>query len=324
MRTCCGSPLASILLATSVLLAMCLLAVGCGPRHEGAAIVVAAGRGEEADLLADLTLGLLRENGYPVQARTGLGALSAVRAAIAGGRADLYWAYTAETWRHSLAHHEPVADARVLFERVALEDGEAGIVWLGPASVASRPTLVVTRDLAEAAGLRRTSDLVRYQDAVNPYLRVCAPQDMQGLAEGVRGLERVYGLRFERRIVTLPLGEGYRALEADECDCALGHTSDVAVRLGDLTALDDDRRFFPPSELALGVRQEQLEAYPDLEALLVRLVEALDEDTLATLQRQVIVQEMDRQVAVRAFLRRNELLPSWPVLSGGWGARDSG
>ena len=296
-----------------ILLALCLLAAGCGPRHEGPEIVVTAGADDEAALLAELTLALLRENGYPVAEHLGLGSARAVRAAVSGGRADLYWAYTADTWRESLSHHEPLADAGVLFRRVAEEDAEAGIVWLGPAAVPARPALVVTPGLAEKAGLARTSDLVRYQAAVNPYLRVCAPEGMQGLAAGVRGLERVYGLRFERRVVTLPVEEGYRALEAGECDCAVGHTSDAAVRLGRLRALDDDRRFYPPSELALGVRRERLEEHPDLEALLLRLVEVLDEGALAALERQVSVQEMDRTMAVRAFLRRNDLLPSWPM-----------
>jgi glycine betaine/choline ABC-type transport system substrate-binding protein len=296
-----------------ILIALCLLAAGCAPRHEGPEIVVTAGTDEEDALLAELTLALLRENGYPVGEHLGLGSARAVRAAVTGGRADLYWAYTADTWRESLAHHEPLADAGVLFRRVAEEDADAGIVWLGPAAVAARPALVVTPGLAEEAGLAKTSDLVRYQAAVNPYLRVCAPEGMQGLAAGVRGLERVYGLRFERRVVTLPVEEGYRALEAGECDCAVGHTSDQAVRLGRLRALDDDRRFYPPSELALGVRRERLEEHPDLEALLLRLVEVLDEGALAALERQVSVQEMDRTMAVRAFLRRNDLLPSWPM-----------
>ena len=296
-----------------ILIALCLLAAGCAPRHEGPEIVVTAGTDEEDALLAELTLALLRENGYPVGEHLGLGSARAVRAAVTGGRADLYWAYTADTWRESLSHHEPLADAGVLFRRVAEEDAEAGIVWLGPAAVPARPALVVTPGLAEKAGLARTSDLVRYQAAVNPYLRVCAPEGMQGLAAGVRGLERVYGLRFERRVVTLPVEEGYRALEAGECDCAVGHTSDAAVRLGRLRALDDDRRFYPPSELALGVRRERLEEHPDLEALLLRLVEVLDEGALAALERQVSVQEMDRTMAVRAFLRRNDLLPSWPM-----------
>ena len=220
-----------------ILIALCLLAAGCAPRHEGPEIVVTAGTDEEDALLAELTLALLRENGYPVGEHLGLGSARAVRAAVTGGRADLYWAYTADTWRESLSHHEPLADAGVLFRRVAEEDAEAGIVWLGPAAVPARPALVVTPGLAEEAGLAKTSDLVRYQAAVNPYLRVCAPEGMQGLAAGVRGLERVYGLRFERRVVTLPVEEGYRALEAGECDCAVGHTSDQAVRLGRLRGI---------------------------------------------------------------------------------------
>ena len=304
----------------TILLTLCLLVAGCGPRHEGPAIVVAGGASEEALLLGQLALTLLGENGYPTEDSTGLSSAGAVRDAVTSGHADLYWAYAGDTWAGALPHQEPVADPYLLFQRVREEDAEAGIVWLGPASVRARLALLVTPALATQAGLETTSDLVSYQRRTNPYLSVCAPEGLQEAASGVRGLERVYGLRFERRVVVSASAEGgYRALEAGECDCALGHTSDHEVRLSGLRVLADDLAFFPPSNLALGVRREPLDAHPELEGLLTRMIALVDEEALAAIQRQVTVHAMDRGAAVRAFLRRGDLLPTWPNLPGSEG-----
>ena len=78
---------------------------------------------------------------------------------------------------------------------------------------------------------------------------------------------------------------------------------------GRLLVLADDKGFFPPSNLALAVRQERLEDYPELENLLERMIALVDEESLATLERQVAGHAMEREDAVRAFLRRGEVLP---------------
>jgi len=57
------------------------------------------------------------------------------------------------------------------------------------------------------------------------------------------------------------------------------------------------------------VRQERLEDYPELENLLERMIALVDEESLATLERQVAGHAMEREDAVRAFLRRGEVLP---------------
>lgn len=304
-------------LALILALLVTLLPAACGPRHEGPAIVVAGGPSEEALLLAEMALVLLEENGYATESQIGLPTDEAARAAVEGGSADLYFAYTGETWSAGLHHHEPLADADLLFRRIRTEDAEGGIAWLGPIAAEARLALVVAPALAEAGGLLAASDLASYQRRVEPNLRICAPEGLAEAAAGVRGLERVYGLRFGRRVVAgASREEGYRALAAGECDCALAYTNDSAVRLGEVQVLADDRAFAPPSSLALGVRRERLDAYPALEELLSRLVESIDEEALTALERQVAVHGMDRRAAVRAFLRRGDLLPTWPNLPG--------
>jgi len=290
--------------------ALCAVLTACAPQHEGPPIVVAGGSSEEALILGRMVLTLLAENGYPTGDRTGISSPEAIRAAVVGGSADLYWAYTADVWSASLRHHEPVADAELLFRRVRDEDAANGIVWLGPSPVQSRLALLVTPAFAAQASVATIADLVDYQEGVNPVLRICAPQGLEDAASGVRGLERVYGLRFARPVVVgATAQEAYLSLEAGACDCALGTSNDTAVRLGDLLVLADDKGFFPPSNLALAVRQERLEDYPELENLLERMIALVDEESLATLERQVAGHAMEREDAVRAFLRRGEVLP---------------
>lgn len=290
-------------------LAAAALPLGCGGTPGGAAIVVAGEDTPEQRLLGEITLQLLREHGYGVVDRTAMGDARAVRAALERRRADLSWAYTGDTWTAHLGHHQPITEADEAFRRVCEEDAENGIAWLGPAPVQRRLTVVVGADLAEGGNVRSIEGLLWHRTTVDPRLRICAPAELQGGA-GLQGLERVYGLRFDASSVhTVEIEEGYRALSGGECDCALGYSSDVALRRYGLYALADNRGFFAASNLALGARREVLDAHPELADLLRSLAERLTEQELHQAGTQVESGTLDLHAAARAFLRRNELMP---------------
>jgi len=294
---------------TLVLVAALLCQVGCVGTRRGPAIAVGSSDSAEQRLLSTITLTLLREHGYRVTDLTALGTDSATRLALETGRISVAWAYTGDTWSVHLGHHQPFTDAQEAFRRVREEDAQNGIVWLGPAPAQRSLAMIVTAELAESGNVRSLDGLVRHRTSVNPFLRVCAPPHLQG-SSGLAGLERIYGLRFDPDLVRADTITGcYEALTAGEAECALGYSNDVEVAVHDLRVLTDSRGFFPTSSLAVGVREEVLEAYPELGSTLTTLAEHITAQELRDMRIALRGDGVDERSVARAFLRRNRLLP---------------
>jgi glycine betaine/choline ABC-type transport system substrate-binding protein len=90
--------------------------------------------------------------------------------------------------------------------------------------------------------------------------------------DGLNGLVRSYGLRVDGSPVTMDLGLLYPALESRSIEMAAASATDGRLaNTAEYTVLADDRRYFPPYECAIVVRQAALERVPELRAALEEL-----------------------------------------------------
>jgi glycine betaine/choline ABC-type transport system substrate-binding protein len=159
---------------------------------------------------------------------------------------------------------------------------------------------------AEASGSRiaSLSELARHVNNLNSHVALCTPQELYARPSGVRGLERLYGFRFDQtRIVYGTIQEGYASLGAGRCDCALGYTTDGELVSAEVEVLRDDLGYFLASNLTVGIRTPVLQQTPALEETLRRLSERLSQEALAELTAEVVKGVKPRVVA-RRFLRR--------------------
>jgi osmoprotectant transport system substrate-binding protein len=295
------------LLAVAVALVGTL--AGCAPSGQAeTAIVVAGADSPEQVLLSTLTVQALKAQGYRVVDKTALGSPWVVRSALEAGSVDVCWEYTGDTWMVHLAHDRPIADPAQVYEQVRAEDAAHGITWLAPAPCLRTTGLVMARGTARSLEIASISDLARYVAYVDPFTTLCTPEGLYGIAGGVRGIERVYGVRFRSDAVIYgTIEEGYARVADGECDCAMGYSLDTGLITHDLVALTDDRGFFQASHLAVAVRTPVLEALPELEADLERLSTALTRDAMTEMLRAVTVEGSKPQVVARRFLDHLDL-----------------
>ena len=66
-------------------------------------------------------------------------------------------------------------------------------------------------------------------------------------------------------------------------------SSDGRIAAQDLVVLEDDKSFFPIYNPAITIRTEVAEEHPDLEKVFEPVAEALDDETLLSLNKQVSV-----------------------------------
>src|SRR5208337_4037790 len=86
--------------------------------------------------------------------------------------------------------------------------------------------------------------------------------------DGLAGLEKTYGLRSAGDPVTMDLGLLYSALDSRKVDMIAANSTDGEAAARDVTILADDRRYFPPYQCAVVVREETLARYPALRGVL--------------------------------------------------------
>ncbi|NIM49113.1 MAG: glycine/betaine ABC transporter substrate-binding protein, partial [Gemmatimonadales bacterium] len=120
--------------------------------------------------------------------------------------------------------------------------------------------------------------------------------------DGYEPLTKAYGFRFGHQPVELDPGLMYRAIADGRVDVIDGFATDGRIPAFDLVILEDDRGFFPPYYAAPLVRQEVLEAHPEVADALNRLGGKIDSATMAQLNYEVDENHRSPREVAREFL----------------------
>ncbi|HEU4699550.1 MAG TPA: glycine betaine ABC transporter substrate-binding protein [Gemmatimonadales bacterium] len=250
-------------------------------------VVVASKPFAESYLLAEMFAQLLEARGYAVDRRPGLGATEVAFGALRAGAIDVYPEYTG-TGLIAILGERPAADPAAVYARVAAAFRERwGIRWLPPLGFENTYAIAVRRATAERYGLRTLSDLARVGGALTAGLT----PDFVGRADGLPGLARAYGLRFEAVRPLVPAVK-YQALAEGAVDVIDGYSTDGQIARYDLVVLADDRHFFPAYEAAALVGADLARTSPGAALALTELSGRLDVRRMRELNRRV---EVDRE-----------------------------
>ena len=100
----------------------------------------------------------------------------------------------------------------------------------------------------------------------------------------------------------MDLGLLYAALDSRKVDMIAANSTDGEASVRDVTILADDRRYFPPYECAVVVREETLARYPGLRGVLEQLSGKLTAETMRRLNREVDGDRRPAAQVARQFL----------------------
>lgn len=116
-----------------------------------------------------------------------------------------------------------------------------------------------------------------------------------------------YGIEFGN---TFPMDINlvYEAVASDEVDIVLAYSTDPRLQEFNLKTLEDDMAFFPPFDASAVVKNETLEAYPELEEVISLLVGQIDATTITSLSFEVDVNQRGDAEVAQEFLRERGLL----------------
>ncbi|TFH87879.1 glycine betaine ABC transporter substrate-binding protein [Billgrantia azerbaijanica] len=279
---------------------------GAVTTSQAADVTVGGKNFTEQQILASMTSQYLEGLGYEVDTRAGMGS-AVLRQAQENGQIDLYWEYTGT----SLISFNNVSERlgpEETYQRVKELDAEKGLVWLAPSAANNTYALAMRADDAEQRGILTLSDLAQ---AVNDGedLSFALNAEFYARDDGWRPLLEAYDFQVGRRDISrMDSGLVYQALRDGQVEVGLVFATDGRIPAFDFRVLEDDQAFFPAYALTPVVREETLEANPELAEQMNTLSARLDDQTMANLNAQVDVERKTIEDVARYFLTAHELL----------------
>ena len=168
-----------------------------------------------------------------------------------------------------------------------------------PTPFTSSNEVGVTRRTAQRHELRKISDLARVDEDFTLY---GSPECRRRL-DCLRGLRKVYGLRFER-FRPVEISRRHEVLGRGADVASIVFTTDPQVRRESIVLLEDDRGMFPPYNSTFLVRDEVAErAGESLAQVLEEVQRGLTDEVMQELNARVDLDNEAPEEVAGAYLR---------------------
>jgi osmoprotectant transport system permease protein len=275
---------------------MMLLAVLCTLSTQfvmAAPFVVGSKRFTESFILGEIIAQVVRDAGQAsVQLKSGMGNTSILLSALKSGEIDVYPEYTGTITREILKTEQALTleeiNARLL--PMGLRAG----VLLG---FNNSYVLALRSDLARSLEIKTISDLKRH-----PTLVLGLSHEFIGRADGWRGLVNAYGLE-ALKPRGLDHGLAYEAIAAKKIDLVDAYGTDSKLSRYALTALEDDRHFFPGYQALLLFRADVPERFPVAWQALQKLENSISQSTMLALNTRAEIDQQSFPAVAKQFLQ---------------------
>lgn len=139
---------------------------------------------------------------------------------------------------------------------------------------------------------------------------ICVGEEFSTRPDGLPGLQEAYGFEIPRdQVSAIEDAVVYtQVASGDTCNFGSVFATDGQIESLDLRLLEDDQMFFASYNPALNVRQEVLDANPDIAGMFTPVAEALETEVIQGLNAAVDAEGEDPADVARGFLEENDLL----------------
>ncbi len=268
-------------------------------------VVIASKPMAESYIIAEMLGQLIEEySDISVEFKMGIGGgTSNIHPAMEAGEIDMYPEYTGTGWLFVLKE-ELISDSAELYAAVATKyQQQYEFKWLELYGFNDTYALSMNREVAQQHNITTYSDLA----AVSENFILGAEYDFYEREDGYPGLVDVYGFHF-KETKDVDIGLKYKAIGAGEVDVINNFSTDGLLSEYDLTVLQDDKNFFPAYQAATVIRQETLDQYPELEAILNKLAGQISDKEMQQMNYYVEHDNRDAKDVAREFLESKGLL----------------
>jgi osmoprotectant transport system permease protein len=271
-------------------------------------IVVGSKRFTESYVLGEIAKTALRNAGFMVEHKQGMGGTIILWQALRGGEIALYPEYTGTITEEILKTKQPLSTDGM---RALLR--QEGVGMTGELGFNNTYALVMRRDRAAKLGIRKISDLRN-----RPELNIGVTHEFLDRQDGWAPLSARYGLQMHN-VRGIDHALGYAAIATGSIDVKDAYSTDAKIAENDLIVLDDDLHFFPQYKAVFLYR---LDMDSRAVAALEKLVGTLDEARIRRLNSEA-ERTKDYALAAALYFGQKPVSPSNDLIGkiGGWTLR---
>ncbi|MBQ9031289.1 MAG: glycine/betaine ABC transporter substrate-binding protein [Parasporobacterium sp.] len=250
----------------------------------------------ENEIVAEVYALALEDAGLAVERIFDVGS-SVIHTSLISNEIDIYPEYTG-TGLISILGLDPITDPQEVYDTVkdAYEE-QFQVTWLDYSSANDGQGLVIRTAAAEEYGIVTISDLQKYATK----LRFASQGEFDERADGIPALEALYGPFDWKSSKVYDNSLKYQVLASDEADVSPAYTTEGRLTEEQFTLLEDDKQVWPPYNLAPVVRDEVLEANPEIAEILNAVSAAFTTENITALNAQVDIEGEEFTDVARAF-----------------------
>jgi osmoprotectant transport system substrate-binding protein len=275
-----------------------------GTGSAGGSVKVGSKDFTEEFILGEMYALVLEDKGIQVERKLNLGGTPVAQAGLQSGQIDLYPEYTG-TGLLTVLKLPANSDRKQVFDTVSQAYKEKfKLVWLDPAPMNNTQALAMMKESAKKYGIKTISDMVRQASK----LTIVSTPEFQAREDGLPGLKKAYGNFQPKKLIPVDAGLRYEALKKGEADVAEAFGTDGEISAFNLVVLEDDKKLFPPYQVAPVVRQEALDKNPGIRDALNALAPKLTNETMQRLNYEVSGKKREPAEVAKEFLTKQGLL----------------
>jgi osmoprotectant transport system substrate-binding protein len=290
-------------LITTVAVTISLLLTSCAPPRPNAPVIGTKNFTEQVVLGELLAQEIEAKSHLKVERRFYLAGSYICQQALVSGRIDAYVEYTGTALTAILKQPLDRDQQRVLETVRRLYAQRYNVTVAPPLGFENTFAMIIRGDDARRYNLRTLSQAAQY----TPQWKLGVGYEFEQRPDGLPGLSKVYGLKFEGPPRTMDLGLLYRAINARQMDMIAGNSTDGPIQTFGLTVLEDDKHYFPPYQAVPLVRDDALRRWPQIKMALDALAGKVTADDMRSMNEAVDGQHRDPAVVVREFREKKGL-----------------
>ena len=286
-----------------LLSALLTVLTACAPPRSNHPVIGAKNFTEQVILGELLAQEIEAKSSLKVERRFYLAGSYIANQALIAGRIDAYVEYTGTALTAILKQPVDRDSDRVLATVQRLYRDRYQVAAGPPLGFENTFAMVVRGEDARRLQLATLSGAAAY----TPQWKLGVGYEFEQRPDGLSGLSAAYGLKFNGSPRTMDLGLLYRALQAHQVDMIAANSTDGPIQALGLTALADDRHYFPPYQAVPLVRDEALRRWPQIHVALDALAGKISAQEMRSMNEAVDGQHRDPAIVVAEFRARKGL-----------------
>lgn len=250
----------------------------------------------ESLILGELYSLALENAGYKVDRKLNLGS-AIVHNSLVSGDIDFYPEYTG-TGLLSILKEAPKFDSKEVYNEVSTQYKEKfKLIWLEPSAANDSQGFVISKKAADQYHIHTISELQKKASSI----RFASQGQFDERADGLPALVKVYGEFNFKEHKLYDNGIKYDVLHNDKADLAVAYTTEGELSKDEFVVLEDDKKVWPPYNIAPVIKQEVLEKNPEIKDILNKVTAKLDNKTVIQLNAQVDINKREYAEVAKEF-----------------------